>query len=243
MLSAPLNPLNVEMAATAPAASMHEFTALEQDCKTQLQAVSRRIAELGNYSAVPGNPDRSHIFDEAQRVLASAQRCIDDMRTMVPKLEQSERHKANAKLRGITNEATKLTNGLADTQPSSQRSELFAGSSSTSNNQRQPSSSEQAFAESAARTSRIINDTFNTVVETEEIGSNVIGDLHGQRQILLGAHEKVKETNSMVDQARVVMRRMACRAIYNKAFLWGILVLEVLCIGLVLYYGYIKKSN
>jgi hypothetical protein len=68
-----------------------------------------------------------------------------------------------------------------------------------------------------------------------------MGDLHDQRRVLLNAHAKVKETNSMVDQARVVMRRMACRAIYNKAFLWGIIVLEVTCIVLVLYYGYIKK--
>jgi hypothetical protein len=75
MLNGSANLSSVEMAAT-PAMSVHEFTALEQDCKTQLQAVSRRIAELGNYSAVPGNPDRSHIFDEAQRVLARALSCV-----------------------------------------------------------------------------------------------------------------------------------------------------------------------
>jgi hypothetical protein len=76
MLNSSADPLNVEMAATTPAVTLHEFTSLEQDCKTQLQAVSRRIAELGNYSAVRGNPDRSHILGEAQRVLARAQQRV-----------------------------------------------------------------------------------------------------------------------------------------------------------------------
>jgi hypothetical protein len=87
------------------------------------------------------------------------------MRAMVPKLEQSERHKANAKLRGITNEASKLTTQLVDAQPGSQREELFAGSSSARDARPPPSSAEQAFADSAARVNRIIDDVSSKSID------------------------------------------------------------------------------
>ena len=79
---------------------------------------------------------------------------------------------------------------------------------------------------------QLISQAKRTVAETEEIGIGTMENMHGQREQLIGAHEKVRDTNVAAIEARGLLNRMFIRAIYNRLFLYGIIVL---LLGFILF--------
>ena len=72
---------------------------------------------------------------------------------------------------------------------------------------------------------QLIEQANRTVAETEEIGIGTMDSMLGQREQLIGAHEKVQDTAEMTVEARGILSRMYIRAIYNRLFLYGIILL------------------
>ena len=92
-----------------------------------------------------------------------------------------------------------------------------------------------------AQTEETLRDTQRLVNNSQDVGVNVMADLQDQREVLLGAQERVRETNAFTGEARVVLKRMAMRALYNKLVLYGIIVALLAAIGLVLWVKFIKR--
>jgi hypothetical protein len=65
-------------------------------------------------------------------------------------------------------------------------------------------------------TTNMLNSTQQLVSETEAIGSNVLSTLGNQREQLLNANKNVRETKGVTGQAKVLLRNMGRRAMYNK---------------------------
>jgi vesicle transport through interaction with t-SNAREs protein 1 len=81
----------------------------------------------------------------------------------------------------------------------------------------------------------------NILYQTEAIGDAVITDLEGQKEKLVDAREKVKDTKRFTVDAKHILRMMGNRALMHKAcVMFTILLLFGAIIGIG-YYGIVKK--
>ncbi|CAK4081091.1 unnamed protein product [Aphanomyces euteiches] len=78
------------------------------------------------------------------------------------------------------------------------------------------------------------------VLETEQIGISVMDTLAQQRETLLSAHDKVKETRETAGDARRVLQRMSQRILTNKLTLWFVIFVLITAICLVFYHDFIR---
>ncbi|EGZ15590.1 hypothetical protein PHYSODRAFT_505123 [Phytophthora sojae] len=91
--------------------------------------------------------------------------------------------------------------------------------------------------------SKKLEDTHRIVAETEEVGIAVLDTLAQQRESLLGAHEKVRETGAMTTEARRILQRMTRRIITNTIVLYTTIFVLIVAICYVLYADFIKATR
>lgn len=80
------------------------------------------------------------------------------------------------------------------------------------------------------------------VADSEAIGNTIITDMSNQKEILLDAKEKVKETKSFTVDARKILRVMSNRAVIHKIMVWFAIVALFAGICAITYYGFIVKK-
>ncbi|RLN93333.1 hypothetical protein BBJ28_00002122 [Nothophytophthora sp. Chile5] len=93
------------------------------------------------------------------------------------------------------------------------------------------------------RSSKTLEDSHRLVTETEEVGISVLDSLAQQRESLLGAHEKVRETGAMTTEARRILQRMTRRIITNTIVLYTVIFVLIVAICYVIYADFIKVSS
>jgi len=79
------------------------------------------------------------------------------------------------------------------------------------------------------------------VAQTEGIGSTIMSDLEGQKELLESSHENVKSANQYAGDSKYVLRMIGNRAIIHmiSMYLINIILFGLICI--VIYYGFIKS--
>lgn len=90
------------------------------------------------------------------------------------------------------------------------------------------------------RTADSIARSTQVAVETEQIGNEVIGELGTQRETLQRTKGRLTDTDVEISRSRKILRSMYINMIYNKLILIGIIILEVLFLGIIVYWKYIK---
>mmetsp|Transcript_17137 Transcript_17137/g.25365 ORF Transcript_17137/g.25365 Transcript_17137/m.25365 type:complete len:202 (-) Transcript_17137:41-646(-) len=82
----------------------------------------------------------------------------------------------------------------------------------------------------------LIEDTREVLSSTEEISRDVLNDLLYQRQSLLRANENVNDIRDDTEEARGIMKEIALRGARHRFFLYLIIIILLVAIGVVLYY-------
>lgn len=77
-------------------------------------------------------------------------------------------------------------------------------------------------------------------VETEQIGTEVISDLHGQRETLLRARDRLTNADDDLGRSRHILKKMGHHILYNKIILILIIILEACILGGTVYIKYFK---
>ncbi|XP_051160907.1 vesicle transport through interaction with t-SNAREs homolog 1B [Leptopilina boulardi] len=77
--------------------------------------------------------------------------------------------------------------------------------------------------------------------ESEQIGTEVITELGGQRESLLRAKERLSQTDQDLDRTKKIMRTMKRRVLQNKFVLIIIIILEITILGIIIYMRFFKK--
>lgn len=87
----------------------------------------------------------------------------------------------------------------------------------------------------------LLEQSRSMLANTEEVGSKIITDMGSQKEQLLSAQSKVKETRQFTLDAKTVLRAMGNRAIMHKVcVVFTIIVLAGAIVGIG-YYGFSKK--
>lgn len=92
------------------------------------------------------------------------------------------------------------------------------------------------------RASQSIARSTQVAVETEQIGTEVVGELSQQRETLLRTRQRITDTDAELSRAEVIMRKMACGVLSNKIILVLIILMEIAILGSVVYLKFFKKK-
>ena len=74
------------------------------------------------------------------------------------------------------------------------------------------------------------------IVETEEIGSNVLNNLSQQRETIQRGRNRLRETNEELGRSGRLMNMMIMRSIRDKFSLYIIAVVFILAVILTIYF-------
>lgn len=77
-------------------------------------------------------------------------------------------------------------------------------------------------SERIERTGNRLNDGYRIAVETEELGAQVLQDLHHQRETIQNARSRLRETNADLGRSSRVLNSMIMRVLREKAVLYGV---------------------
>lgn len=87
----------------------------------------------------------------------------------------------------------------------------------------------------------VLENSRKILYDTEKLGDTVLSDLESQREKLLSAQEKVQDTTTITFSAKNVLRQMGNRAIREKICIIFTILVLLIVIGVILYYGAYKK--
>lgn len=79
------------------------------------------------------------------------------------------------------------------------------------------------------------------ISQTEKVGETIMTDMENQKEKLMDATQKVKETRDFTSDARRVLRRMGHRAVLHKIFVYMTVLGLAAAIVAVGYFGLVNK--
>lgn len=91
---------------------------------------------------------------------------------------------------------------------------------------------------SLQRTSESIARAEVVAVETEQIGTEVLGELSSQRETLERTRDRLADTKDEISRSRKVIRSLATNFLFNKVLLIVIICLELLIIAGLVYWKF-----
>lgn len=95
-------------------------------------------------------------------------------------------------------------------------------------------------SEMIERTGNKLTEGYRVILETEQIGTQVLQDLHHQRESIQNTRAKLRETNADLGRSSRVLNSMVMRALREKAVLYGVGVFFILIVTLSIYFSVSK---
>lgn len=78
-----------------------------------------------------------------------------------------------------------------------------------------------------------IKEGKKALLETEELGANILQDLHKQREVIVNARSTLANTDEDIGRSRRILSSMAKRAMQNKVMLGAIIMCLIFMIILI----------
>lgn len=91
------------------------------------------------------------------------------------------------------------------------------------------------------RTSASIARSTAIAVETEQVGTEVLGELGTQRDTLTRTRDRLIDTEGELSRSKRIIRSLSCNVLYNKILLILIILLECAILGAVIYWKFFMK--
>ncbi|MFH4975464.1 hypothetical protein AB6A40_002173 [Gnathostoma spinigerum] len=206
----------------------------EQQYSVQTAEITARIGRLADLP----KSERVNGIQSIQRLLADVGDLLEQMELTVRELDPSsaERSKYDLRVRSYRSDKKQLDSELQKAiqrlRESSERSELMAFDNEISVDQQDQLIEN---TERLERTSRRLQDTYRMVVETEQIGADVLGDLSSQRETMTRARDRMREADSNLSRSNKVLSQMIRRVIQNRLILLIVAVLLMLSLIFIIY--------
>ncbi|KAH8339018.1 hypothetical protein KR074_000742 [Drosophila pseudoananassae] len=211
--------------------------------------IAEITAHIGRLQQQSNSSDRHELCGKIDTSLPEAQELLEQMGLEVRELNPAQRTSFNGKLQVAQAEFKRLQAEYRQTRDK-QRAQantfttLDLGDSyedvsiSTDQRQRLLDNSERI-----ERTGNRLTEGYRVALETEQMGAQVLNDLHHQRETLQGARARLRETNAELGRASRTLNTMMLRALREKVVLYGVGVCFVVAVGVSLYLTFAPSSS
>jgi len=209
--------------------SSEMFETLEEELQNLIDMTKTRIE-----SKLVGSPfgeGRKKLIGEIDRYLQEGQSLLTQLEAEARVAPIPYRHELNSKLRSHREEVGRLNNQYRTVLGS------FGDRNSNRPDPRRVVLEGQKVLE---RTADSIARSTAVAIETEEIGAEVIGELGTQRETLVRTKGRLVDTDVEISKSRKILRSMYINMIYNKLILVGIIVIEMIILGILIWWKFIR---
>lgn len=193
-------------------------------------------AQIGLLTA-SASKDRRQLISNIEKHVEEAQELLEQMDLESRTIDSTKKQRCRTKLDCYRAELKRLT--LEYIKARSIKQLGYESADDQMNEVRISSDQRQRLLESNERIERSgkkLEDGYRVVLETQEIGAQVMNDLSGQRETIQRSRARLRETNETLGLSSRVMNSMIMRAIQQKAVLFIVAAcfLIAICLGLYL---------
>ncbi|XP_047485565.1 vesicle transport through interaction with t-SNAREs homolog 1A-like [Penaeus chinensis] len=212
----------------------------EQQFATITADITSKICHI---SSREGAEKRTLIHD-VEKLVEEAKEVLERMELEVRDLEPQQRERSGGRIKSYEVELKRLEGEFVRSRSSSNeasmRSELLESGHaglSTGEEQRQSLLDNGDVLE---RTSMNLTQGHKIALETEHIGAQILNDLHSQRQTISRARERLRETDTDLDQSSRVLNTMLRRVLQNRFILIAVFVVLFIVIVIAIYVSFTR---
>lgn len=188
--------------------------------------------------------ERRTLLSEIERLLKDASDSLVEMDIEVRKAPEDYRTTMNGKIHRYQNELIRHHRQLEQERLTlshlGNRSPLFSNTEANSFDTAIRKQVEQGTAV-LERTSASIARSTAIAVETEQVGTEVLGELGTQRETLTRTRDRLVDTDGELSRTKRIIRSISHNVLYNKILLIIIILLECAILGAVIYWKFFMK--
>ncbi|KAK3590957.1 hypothetical protein CHS0354_034529 [Potamilus streckersoni] len=194
---------------------------------------------IGKISNSQGGEKQGHVR-QVEKFFDEVTELLEQMELEVKELPAKDRQKYKTRLTSYKIELSKLQGDMKRSKLGlSSRDELLGDDINDSEDQRVRLLDN---TEKLERSSRKLEHGYRVVLETEQIGAQVLEDLSAQRQTIERSRNRLNEMNTTLGRSSRVLSGMMKRLIQNKILLLVLGVVILVVIVLAIYFTVRKKS-
>ncbi|XP_005090506.1 vesicle transport through interaction with t-SNAREs homolog 1A [Aplysia californica] len=208
---------------------------LIQSYEQQYSSVTSDITHNIGKVATSFGGEKQNYVKQAEKLFDEAHELLEQMELEVKEQEPKERQKYHTRVKSFKIELTKLQADLkrAKLGIDANRDELLGDDTHDSEDQRARLLDN---TETLERTSRRLDHGYRITVETEQLGAQVMEDLHSQRQAINRSRGRLQEMDSALGKSSRVLSGMMQRIIQNRVMLLGVGLIVLIAIILAIYF-------
>ncbi|XP_045112333.1 vesicle transport through interaction with t-SNAREs homolog 1B-like isoform X1 [Portunus trituberculatus] len=223
--------------------SSHKFELLDEEVEGIMDQVTDKL-QFGAPQC-KSHEERRTLLSEVERLLKDANDSLVEMDIEVRKAPEDYRTTMNSKIHRYQNELIRHHRQLEQERLTLShiggggRPPLFATDPSTIDAAiRKQVQQGTAVLE---RTSASIARSTAIAVETEQVGTEVLGELGTQRDTLTRTRDRLIDTEGELTRSKRIIRTLSHNVLYNKILLVIIILLECAILGAVIYWKFFMK--
>uniref|UniRef100_A0A8R1TW86 t-SNARE coiled-coil homology domain-containing protein n=1 Tax=Onchocerca volvulus TaxID=6282 RepID=A0A8R1TW86_ONCVO len=223
------------------AASTLLLSDFEHQYSVQTAEITARIGRLRDLN----KNERVEGIHQIQRLLVDVENLLEQMELTVRELKpdlnilsicSAERSKYDLRVRSYRNDKkqldAELDKAIQRLKDNADRDELMTFDNQISINQQDQLIEN---TERLERTSRRLQDTYRMVIETDQIGTEVLNDLSSQRETIMRARERMRQADRDLNRSHKMLSLMIRRLIQNRLLLLIIAVLLLFSLLFIIY--------
>ncbi|XP_030019281.1 vesicle transport through interaction with t-SNAREs homolog 1A isoform X1 [Sphaeramia orbicularis] len=217
-----------------------DFEAYEQDFGTITAEITNKVGRIPKLSG----EEKTQLVLNVDKQLEEVRELLEQMDLEVREIPVQSRAMYNSRLKSYKQEMEKLEKDFKRSRiaySDEVRNELLGDDAGSSENQLIKLREERAHlldnTEKLERSSRRLEAGYQIAVETEQVGQEILANLHSDREKIQRARERLRETDANLGKSSRILTGMLRRIIQNRILVFVLGAIIVLTIILAIYFN------
>ncbi|KAK5881322.1 vesicle transport through interaction with t-SNAREs homolog 1A isoform X1 [Pseudochaenichthys georgianus] len=217
-----------------------DFEAYELDFGTITAEVTNKIGRIPKLSG----EEKTQLVLNVDKQLEEVRELLEQMDLEVREIPIQSRPMYNSRLKSYKGEIEKLEKDFKRSRiaySDEVRNDLLGDDAGSSENQLIKLREERAHlldnTEKLERSSRRLEAGYQIAVETEQVGQEILSNLHSDREKIQKARERLRETDANLGKSSRILTGMLRRIIQNRVLVFMLGAIILLTIILAIYFN------
>ncbi|KAL3051548.1 hypothetical protein OYC64_001735 [Pagothenia borchgrevinki] len=217
-----------------------DFEAYEQDFGTITAEVTNKIGRIPKLSG----EEKTQLVLNVDKQLEEVRELLEQMDLEVREIPIQSRPMYSSRLKSYKGEIEKLEKDFKRSRiaySDEVRNDLLGDDAGSSENQLIKLREERAHlldnTEKLERSSRRLEAGYQIAVETEQVGQEILSNLHSDREKIQKARERLRETDANLGKSSRILTGMLRRIIQNRVLVFMLGAIILLTIILAIYFN------
>uniref|UniRef100_A0A673MQI3 t-SNARE coiled-coil homology domain-containing protein n=1 Tax=Sinocyclocheilus rhinocerous TaxID=307959 RepID=A0A673MQI3_9TELE len=212
-----------------------DFEAYEQDFGTLTAEITNKIGRIPKLAG----EEKTQLVLNVDKQLEEVRELLEQMDLEVREIPIQSRGMYNSRLKSYKQEMEKLEKDFVSIK--NVRNELLGDDGSSSESQLIKLREERAHlldnTERLERSSRRLEAGYQIAVETEQVGQEILTNLHSDREKIQRSRDRLRETDANLGKSSRILTGMLRRIIQNRVLVFILGAIILLTVVLAIYFN------